>query len=416
MKHLFTAIILLCAPALLAQDFPWQFGGQVQIRTELDGRDFLFKTYMPYSTSLRARLNAAKKFDDRSEFFFQAQDSRMFGSEVSTVDNSRNLDIHQAFVKLQNPFGMGFGLQAGRFEMAYGSERFIGAVGWHYVGRAFDGMRLSFKLAPMDLDIFAVTLSDISPYISNVTPTTFSYPEKSDVGSSLYGFWMNLPLNVSHSFDFFSYYELNRKQTNGSDYDAQVVTLGLNHSWKYEIYSALIEAAYQNGMRGNKTVHAWLASASAYIKQEQMRLGAGFDFLSGTPDPSKQNNTFSVAFGTNHKFYGYMDYFIDIPRNTSQLGLMDLYMMIELFPRNARFNASLNLHHFASQLRAANSHRIFGQEADLTVRYLFSKNVTITFGGSVFFPGDLMRDFFTVGTFVRDDPSTWAYAMLTANF
>lgn len=42
--------------------------------------------------------------------------------------------------------GAGFRLDVGRFEMSYGDEFVIGAVGWHPTGRAFDGVRIHTTL------------------------------------------------------------------------------------------------------------------------------------------------------------------------------------------------------------------------------------------------------------------------------
>jgi hypothetical protein len=58
---------------------------------------------------------------------------------------------------------------------------------------------------------------------------------------------------------------------------------------------------------------------------------------------------------------------------------------------------------------------IFGQEVDLTVKYSFIKGTTLVWGGSVFFPGNLMKDIFTTDAGIREDIAYWTYLMITAN-
>jgi hypothetical protein len=51
------SIIFLTSSALIAQPKTyWSFDGQVQLRSELDGRDFSNKTYPLSYTSMRTRL------------------------------------------------------------------------------------------------------------------------------------------------------------------------------------------------------------------------------------------------------------------------------------------------------------------------------------------------------------------------
>ena len=88
----------------------------------------------------------------------QFQDSRVFGEEPSTLSAIDNIDLHQGFVRLMKPFEWDVNVQAGRFEVVYGTERFFGAVGWHYVGRAFDGVRFSILPESWKFDLFGLTV------------------------------------------------------------------------------------------------------------------------------------------------------------------------------------------------------------------------------------------------------------------
>ncbi|MCH7773018.1 MAG: alginate export family protein [Bacteroidetes bacterium] len=144
-------LLLICGfislPVLAQQDLGngWKILGHIQLRSELDGRDFSNSTHPLTFASSKIRLGVEKTFKKKLTLFIQVQDSRVFGSESNTLSNSKNLDLHQGFIKLNKLFDWDWTIQAGRFEVNYGTERFFGAVGWHFVGRSFDGVRFVFS-------------------------------------------------------------------------------------------------------------------------------------------------------------------------------------------------------------------------------------------------------------------------------
>lgn len=102
----------------------WKLNGQIQLRTEVDGRDFSNDTHPLTFASLRTRLGVEKTFEEKVQLFVQFQDSRVFGEEPNTLTPIDNIDLHQGYVKLMKPFDWDVNVQAGRFEVAYGTERF----------------------------------------------------------------------------------------------------------------------------------------------------------------------------------------------------------------------------------------------------------------------------------------------------
>ena len=99
-------LILLLMKFTYAQDTKtvWNFDGQIQIRSELDGRDFSNKTYPLVFTSLRTRVGLKASISDKIIFYAQMQDSRIFGEEPSPSTSIKNLDLYQGYVKLIDPF------------------------------------------------------------------------------------------------------------------------------------------------------------------------------------------------------------------------------------------------------------------------------------------------------------------------
>jgi hypothetical protein len=399
----------------------WSLSGKVQLRSELDGRDFSNSTHPLTFTSSRIWLGVKKDFKKKLSLYIQIQDSRVFGQESSTLANTRNLDLHQGFVKLNKLFGWNWTIQAGRFEVSYGTQRFIGAVGWHYVGRSFDGIRFVISPKKLNLQIFGLSVRESVNYIGNARPDIYPYPQEPTPSRSIYGIWKKTIINKQHTIDAFGYWEIDREKVSEDTCKLSMPTLGASYWGTFNRFSALIEAAYQFGSMEGKDISAYLISAQGFYKRGITKLGLGVDLLSGTnPDNfDTKMNTFQPTYGTNHKFYGYMDYFINLPRNTMGLGLNDLYITSIFKPEDSKWVFGANIHHFMSNKSATittesdpneRESNTFGQEIDLTVKYTFIKGTTLVWGGSFFFPSDLMKYMFNP----REDVAYWTYLMLIA--
>jgi hypothetical protein len=411
---LFCVIFITHLPAQNKTE--WNLDGQVQLRSELDGRDFSDKTY-PYTfASMRTRLGLNANISEKVNFYAQVQDSRIFGEEPSVTSNTKNLDLHQGYVNLIEPFQFPFNIQAGRFEMVYGTERFFGSDSWTYTGRSFDGIRFSSG-TDTRIDIFALSTYLGTPYVTSASVSSYPYPEHNDTSSSIYGFWFKNKFSNSNIVDLFTYYDINRKLTNGKSDDNQTTTIGINHKGESGSFSTLEEAAYQAGRRGGVYVSAYLISLQGFLEFDAFKTGLGVDVVSGT-NPKKKDRvtTFYNPYGTTHLFYGYMDYFFKSPSSTYNLGLNDYYFTFKFNPKNSDFNFGMNYHSLKSNAASANGNLDLGDEIDITASYDLIKRTSITCGGSVFMPGSLMKTYFFTPKNPRDDTAFWSYIMITANF
>jgi len=60
-------------------------------------------------------------------------------------------------------------------------------------------------------------------------------------------------------------------------------------------------------------------------------LSAGVDYLSGDDgEDETKYKVFNTLYATNHKFYGFMDYFLNLPVHTYGKGLMDMHGKLNL--------------------------------------------------------------------------------------
>ncbi|MEP0861318.1 MAG: alginate export family protein [Ignavibacterium sp.] len=412
-KLLLVILIFTSSNFLFSQELGgWKLNGQIQLRSEVDGRDFSNQTHPLTFTSMRTRLGVEKTFDEKVQLFVQFQDSRVFGEEPNTLAAIDNIDLHQGYVKIVKPLGLNLNVQAGRFEVAYGTERFFGPVGWNYIGRSFDGVRFTVAPEEWNLDLFALTVKESVGYIGNATPAIYPYPQQPTPSFSIYGFWKKNNLSDKSSLDLFGYFEVDRTDVMPDTNALEMFTLGGSYFGNYGKLSTVVEGAYQLGKRAGKDVSAYLISAQLNYLLNEVSLGAGADLVSGNdPNSPDKYKAFSTSYGTNHKFYGYMDYFINVAANTGGLGLNDIYVKAQYLPVDSKFDIAADFHHFMSNQKSASDQNTFGQEIDLTIKYKFVKGTAIVWGGSVFFPGDLMKALFAP----REDAAFWTYLMITAN-
>jgi hypothetical protein len=379
------------------------FSGQIRPRFEVDNKDFKSSTLPNTFTAFRTRLGVSLSPTKDMNGFFQVQDSRIFGEETSTTTNMKNLDLHQAYFQIQNLFNLPIDVKLGRMEISYGSERIMGQVNWNNIGRSFDGGLFSLKLEGVKIDLF--TLKEF---------------EKSKAGDSLdqsiYGAFVDIGGINNYTLQPFVVWQ----RCSPTDLLSRF-TFGTYVKGQHDNYSHEIDAAYQAGKiyssNRKQNIGAILLSYSGnYVFDSDTKplLGFQIDYASGDNNGADDNyNAYSSVYGTGHKYFGYMDYFVNLVNDTYGLGIMDLVGKIGATPIEA-LKLNLNFHIFQSgkdyTLVSGSTSKSFGSELDLVANYKYNKNVSFECGASLFMPGDIFKE--TRG----EDTAAWFYLMAIANF
>ena len=152
----------------------------------------------------------------------------------------------------------------------------------------------------------------------------------------------------------------------------------------------------------------------AEYRKDKILGGLGIDVLSGNSDntPANKSNNFSTLYATNHKFYGYMDYFLTIPSDTKQRGLRDMYLRIGFMPEN-NFSTTIDMHSFS--LAEPNNKGVqkidknLGTEVDLIFDYKPSQLIVLQAGYSMMFATKNM-EYIKGGN--ANNYNGWAFIML----
>ena len=367
------------------------FGGQVRPRFEfrsLDGFDADVGTHF---TSMRTRVWLRAGLPSSVTAFVQLQDVRVWGEETSTTDPVANaLDLHQGWLEFGDPVEGGHALRLGRQELAYGEERLVGALDWFQQARSFDGLR--FRARPHDrpvvVDGFAMRIAEDDVFARD---------------AGFYGVY-----GTSGPYDVYALFNTFAESVDGADDGTGQVTLGGRAAGDAGVADWRVELAYQLGSRLGQDVAAYLLALRAGMPfGDGARAELWYDRLSGDDDPlDDEARVFDTLFATNHKFYGLMDLFTNIPLHTGGRGLQDLAVKT-MVPVRERGAAMADLHGFWVTAGDGLASTHLGIELDLTGRWSYAPGVGLSGGLGLFKGGD---------AWATNDLQTWLFAMVDVTF
>ena len=288
------------------------------------GRDFADGNAFD-AVAQRARLGIGARVSSWMRVMVEVQDIRAWGEELSTTDlSAEGLDIYQGWAELAVA---GWFLRAGRQQLTFDGERLVGKLNWADQGRAFDGLRLYTRRGKWRGELFWVNLGEADVYNATRAADGSEVPTQgAERNGHLAGLWKRYEASPAFNASALAFYDRSRnairqdRVTLGGRVDGRIRSK-LNYR---------AEGYFQWGRTGpraaRQTILAYLLTARlGYSLALPWRptVRAFFDYVSGDSDPNRGRvHSFDTLFGTNHKFYGYMDYFLDIPRDTGGFGLL----------------------------------------------------------------------------------------------
>jgi Alginate export len=391
------ALTLLMSGITFAGDGDWlKYSLQIRSRFEMNGKDFDADTDLNNYTLMRTRLGLTFKPMENTMAFFQVQDSRVWGEETSTLgDGSADaFDVHQAYFKIKKLFGANIALKLGRMEVVYGPQRLMGSVGWHNIGRSFDGVILSFYGEKYKVDLF-----------------NLKERERLEIGDdgdkNVIGLYGDFKLFKGETTQLYFIWQKLDETDDLSRFTAGFYAKGKTGGFRHEL-----EFALQGGKIAGEDISAFMAAANfGYTFKGNLApdFAFGVDYLSGDDDNNDgKYKVFDTLYATNHKYYGFMDYFLNLPVHTFGLGLMDIHATLAIKP-SAKTALALKYHNFQSAKDSVVNSKNFGSEFDLTFKLKYSKTLTFVAGASLFTPGDVFK---AAG---REDSGNWFYLMTIFN-
>ncbi|MEN8144180.1 MAG: alginate export family protein [Gemmatimonadota bacterium] len=387
-----------------------KLSGDVRVRSEMDARTS--GAGSDHATLLRSRIALLAEVGEEVSALIQISDSRVFGEETNTLTDASadRLDVHQAYIAWTPNEKVR--LRAGRQEIAFADERLVGTVNWTNVTRALDGVRLTLFQGGWTVDGFATVLDERAALLATGLNPRTNEDDASD--RSLFGLWA-----ANSNVDLFALAD--RNATDGtSRTDIDRFTLGARGREQLGSVALEATAALQLGRQTQtglprQDIEAFLLTANGTYGFEgplRGRLGIQVDYLSGDDTPLDDSfGGFNTLYATNHKFYGFMDFFLNLPRQTGDLGLVDAMVRGAVHPQAWTLRA--DLHRFWLAHDSPAGERGIGTELDLTASRTLAPGLGFQAGYSLFSPS-AAGEVAPVG--LGGDTLHWAYVQLFARF
>ncbi len=386
----FSLILLLTAalcPLGVAQagerpDFSFQPSAQYRLRFyHFEGKNFT-KNDAQNILRHRARLGMKASWKDIVGAFLQVQDVRTFGEETDSLGDfsADGFDLHQGYLIVTPTPELE--LRAGRQEILWENQRLVGNVGFTEQARSLDAIRAMYRRGALVADLFYAKVSENGAFAAKPNPDDL------DVVAVDLHYSIEKLLGVSLLFIADIGGANDRTRFTAGVVGGGSLARGLAYGF---------EGYYQFGSAdADESFAAFLASARISYNLGG-RLGPFVelfgDFVSGDDDPNdKDTKTFDTLFATNHKFYGEMDFFLNLPVHTAGRGLMDVGGILGIKPSRS-FVTKVTLHHFRSMEDAgATDSGVFGTEIDLRINYQVVKPLKLDLVYGIFLPGEIFKN------------------------
>lgn len=389
-------LFVLLWPALavpVSSQEPARLFGELRVRPEWDWRTA--GEDGDAATLLRTRIGVAAGLDDFARIVVQMQDSRAFGEEANTLADASadQLDLHQGYAELfhDDLAGVPALARLGRQEINLGNERLVGAVGWTNTGRSFDGARLI--VGPGDGGWTATAFGAVIREHDLVAPTGLN-PRQNEGLDTDYTFFGGY--GTVGVLDLYLLHERNAESASATGIDRTTFggrLHGRAGPIAYEAEGALqLGEGLRAGALVEEDISAWLAAGrlgwSPAIAGPLRSVRLGVDWLSGDEDDGDDRlGAFNTLFATNHKFYGFMDLFLDPAGQTGNRGLIDgIAGATVRLAEGLDLDATLHRFWFAREPAALD--RDIGWELDVTLPYRLGDGVDVQAGYSAFFASD----------------------------
>jgi hypothetical protein len=244
------------------------------------------------------------------KFSFQAQDSRVFFTNVSPAPASQKdpMDLRIGFVQIGSPEDV-LSVRAGRQSFSFGEARFLGDPGWSNVGRTFDGLRATFHYGKVRIDAF--TGATVKIYTDG-----FDTPTPAEHFHGLYGAIDKVIPNATIEPYLFWRLEHNVKGELIKAGNLDEKTVGLRWVGKMPCgFDYGLEMGRQQGSQANEPLSAWtghwVLGRTLADSRHKPRVYAELNRASGDQNPRDGvHGSFDALFPAGHDKLGFTDQFV----------------------------------------------------------------------------------------------------------
>lgn len=342
------------------------------------------------------------------------QDVRIWGntSQIYKTDPALT-NLYEAWGEYH--FTPSVSLRIGRQEFDYDNARFLGNLDWAAQGRSHDAVRFIYN------NQAGLTLHAGSAFNQNVPfePGQLSGTYYSGVNNYKIMQYVWIDREAGKGKISVLVFNDGRERADTTTFFRQTYgAIGEQTFGKVKLGGELY---YQGGKDpAGKQVSAWLAAVNATLNTTLTPLTIGVDYLSGSEANETKNKSFNPLYGTNHKFYGFMDYFYvgnNHGQNGKTAGLVDIYLQSK-FKLSEQSALIAHYHHFESPTAiyamegtGEKLSAVLGNEIDLVYNLNIAPAVNLKVGYSHIFTTSSMNTLKNVQE--SSGINNWAWAMIS---
>ncbi|CAA6830033.1 MAG: Alginate export [uncultured Aureispira sp.] len=355
----------------------------------------------------RSRLGLGYK-NTLIELYLQAQDVRTWGSTPLVNNSNGFFTLFNAWLKIKaSPF---ISIKVGRQVFSYDNQRILGGLNWAAQGRAHDAVLLEYKK-----DSSQVALQIGAAY--NAISGSLNQQAYNLAGN--YKMMQFLRFHKGFKHSKFSILVLNVGREAADQKLYFELSAGGIFQLKFKNFQASLEGYYQYGKTtANLNTNAYLFAAKFSYHLKPLKFVLGADFLSGTDalDQGVENHSFNPWMGTNHIFYGHLDYFY-VGSSHKNAGLLDTYAQVHYKP-TSKMKLNLMYHLFytpnlLAQTGTSVPGGLLGHEIDFVFKYKIKKYLGIQLGYAHLLATPTLETLKPSGE--ASNLNHWAWLMLDVN-
>ena len=306
--------LILCLAWMPCSELVAQFSLSAEVRPRAEYRHGFKKLFdsatddPAFFVEQRSRLKIdyrAEKFD----LYVSMQDVRIWGADRQMYKPDPAIAhsffaVHEAWGRYR--FTPNTSLKLGRQELEYDNARFLGNLDWAQQARSHDAAVLVVRDSTRQLHVGAAFNQDANTPEYGKLLGTF-YDQTGNYKTMQYAWYHK---DFSHGRLSALAFNNGVQAADSSVQFSQ--TFGLLGSAETGGVKLGAEAYYQTGKdEAGNDLSAYLFSATAGFQIGKLGLTLGGDYVSGTALSAEagSSHSFTPLYGTNHKFYGLMDYF-----------------------------------------------------------------------------------------------------------
>ncbi|MFC2468556.1 MAG: alginate export family protein, partial [Capnocytophaga endodontalis] len=383
---------------------PNEFTLSAQLRPRFEYRNGAYRPLVEGEspailTNNRTRLNFDYKHTDRLHLYISLQNVNVWGQaqQIQAVDRTGGMSVFEAYAEF--PLVNTLSAKVGRQMIVLDDDRIFGSLDWHPAGRSHDAVNLNWtpseKLTLRGFFAYNQSGSTTTPTLNVNTPSGQNFtPGLGQDYQHLQALHAHYSISEAHQLSLL-FANLGYRTDDSADQNMQ--TFGAHYTGKSNQLSYGASAYLQTGKNATgaeKSAYMFAVNAG-YKFSPIFGLTAGVDYLSGnaSDDTSGKDKKFNPFSGTNHKFYGFMDYYyVGAPGSKAapSAGLLNPYLTANV-RTGEKSNLSATFHYFAPAAKfevGGKKHSSYGSEIDLVYNLKVQPFIGLQVGYSTYFAND----------------------------